>query len=152
MPIYPLLRSSFSHSKLFIKRSSCLLAQDLRAIITARIKNNRKTQEQGTTSPGEWENCLAITASIMYHLPVEQFRDYAHLRVAAMLLRDAKGNTITEVDWQQIRGLLLNAWQSFAAAIAKSAHGQVAGQACRLFPEKKCTLSIFTPGDGRANL
>ena len=64
--------------------------------------------------PAEWESWLAATASVMYHLPVDSFRDYANLRVKAMLLRDEKGNTITEEDWQKIREILLQAWQSFS--------------------------------------
>jgi hypothetical protein len=62
----------------------------------------------------EWEQWLATTASIMYHLPADSFKDYAHLRVQAMLLRDAKGDTITNADWVNINNILLQSWQSFA--------------------------------------
>lgn len=64
--------------------------------------------------PEEWENWLVTTASVMYHLPADRFKEYAHLRVQAMLIRDTKGNAITENDWQDINQLLLKAWQSFA--------------------------------------
>jgi len=53
----------------------------------------------------------------MYHLPADSFREYAHLRVQAMLLRDAKGDAITDEDWQNINQLLLKAWQSFAVSL-----------------------------------
>lgn len=67
--------------------------------------------------PAEWESWLATTASVMYHLPAESFSEYANLRVQAMLLRDEKGNSITEGDWQQINEILLKAWQSFANSL-----------------------------------
>lgn len=75
----------------------------------------RKNREQHP--PAEWENWLATTAAIMYHLPANSFREYAHLRVQAMLLRDAKGETVTDEDWQNINQLLLKAWQSFAISL-----------------------------------
>ena len=65
----------------------------------------------------EWEQWLAKTASIMYHIPADKFKDYAHLRVEAMLLRDEKGDSITEDNWQKIDLLLLHAWQSFSKAV-----------------------------------
>ena len=65
----------------------------------------------------EWEQLLAKTAATVYHIPAEQFNEYAHLRVQAMLLRDEKGNDINETDWQQINKLLLNAWQSFSVVV-----------------------------------
>jgi hypothetical protein len=68
-------------------------------------------------SPNEWETWLAATPSIMYHLPAEKFREYAHLRVEAMLLRDEKEDSVTEADWQKINHLLLQAWQSFENAL-----------------------------------
>lgn len=43
-------------------------------------------REREKHPPGEWEQWLALTASVMYHLPAKQFSDYAHLRVEAMLL------------------------------------------------------------------
>ncbi|WP_153796452.1 hypothetical protein [Foetidibacter luteolus] len=63
--------------------------------------------------PAEWEAYLAATASAMYHLPAEKFKDYARLRVQAMLLRDDKEKNITEADWLEIERLLNLAWQSF---------------------------------------
>lgn len=70
--------------------------------------------------PAEWENWLTATASVMYHLPAESFKEYANLRVQAMLLRDEKGNSITEQDWKQINEILVKAWQSFANALMRN--------------------------------
>ena len=67
--------------------------------------------------PAEWEQYLAATASTMYHLPAENFTDYAHLRVQAMLLRDAKDSSITESDWQHINSLLTDAWKHFSKTL-----------------------------------
>ncbi len=75
----------------------------------------RRDREKHT--PAEWENWLAATASVMYYLPEESFKEYANLRVKAMLLRDEKGASITEGDWQTINEILLEAWQSFAHAL-----------------------------------
>ena len=74
-------------------------------------------REREKHPPEEWENWLALTASVMYHLPADSFKEYAHLRVQAMLLRDEKGNSITDQDWQHIDDLLLAAWQSFAKTV-----------------------------------
>jgi hypothetical protein len=67
--------------------------------------------------PAEWENWLALTASVIHHRSPDSFNEYAKLRVQAMLLRDEKGDSITEKDWQKIYEILLQAWQSFAAAL-----------------------------------
>jgi len=64
--------------------------------------------------PAEWEQCLARNAETVYHLPAGKFVPYAHLRVEAMLLRDSKESAITETDWQQIAGILKQAWKSFS--------------------------------------
>lgn len=64
--------------------------------------------------PAEWEVWIAATPSIMYHIPATSFNEYAQLRVKAMLLRDAKGEFITPADWDSIRNVLLQSWQSFA--------------------------------------
>ena len=63
--------------------------------------------------PAEWEQYLAAGSEAVYHIPAEKFNEYAHLRVTAMLLRDSKGSSITENDWQQIDSLLQKAWASF---------------------------------------
>jgi len=74
-------------------------------------------RERDKHVPAEWEDLLAKTSAMIYHLPETKFHEYAHLRVQAMLLRDEKGNNISEADWQQIEKLLLAAWQSFSNAV-----------------------------------
>lgn len=74
-------------------------------------------RERDKHPPSEWEEWLAATASVMYHLPAGSFKEYAKLRVQAMLLRDDKGDSITEDDWKRINAILLKAWESFAAAL-----------------------------------
>jgi hypothetical protein len=74
-------------------------------------------RERDKHPPAEWEKWLAETASIVYHLSAESFSEYAKLSVQAMLLRDEKGDSITEADWQKIHEILLQAWQSFAIAL-----------------------------------
>jgi hypothetical protein len=54
---------------------------------------------------------------MMYQISTVKLNDYTHFRVAAMLLRDKKGNNITEDDWQKIDSLLLQAWQTFSKAV-----------------------------------
>jgi hypothetical protein len=69
--------------------------------------------------PAEWEKYISETSSIVYHIPAEAFKDYAHLRVQAMLLRDQKDAAITDKDWQLINRLLASAWQCFGRTIQK---------------------------------
>ncbi len=64
--------------------------------------------------PGEWKAWIAATPSILYHLPAATFTEYADLRVQAMLLRDAKGDSIKANDWAAIHLLLLQSWQSLS--------------------------------------
>ena len=45
----------------------------------------------------------------MHHIPASSFDQYAQLRVQAMLMRDEKGSSITEEDWQGINDILLKA-------------------------------------------
>ena len=67
-------------------------------------------------STAEWESLLAATAAVMYHKPADLFKEYARLRVKAMLLRDMKNTAITGADWGSIEGILKEAWASFAIA------------------------------------
>jgi hypothetical protein len=67
--------------------------------------------------PAEWEKYISQTSAIVYHIPAEKFKDYAHLRVQAMLLRDQKDSAITVKDWQQINQLLISAWRAFGKTI-----------------------------------
>lgn len=62
--------------------------------------------------PHEWEECLVRVAASIHELPPENFRNYARLRVRAMVFRDKKGRKITEADWSYITQLLEEAWVS----------------------------------------
>lgn len=64
--------------------------------------------------PAEWEKYLTLNAETVYGQPAEKFIPYAHERVEAMLLRDSKGEAITEADWQQINRILNKAWSSLS--------------------------------------
>jgi hypothetical protein len=74
-------------------------------------------RERDMHPPAEWEKWLALSASVVYHVPADSFREYARLSVEAMLLRDEKGDSITEEDWQKINEMSLGSWKSFAAAL-----------------------------------
>jgi hypothetical protein len=74
-------------------------------------------RERDKYPPAEWEKWLASGSSVVYHIPADSFKEYAKLRVQAMLLRDEKGDAITEEDWKKINDILLQAWESFANAL-----------------------------------
>ncbi|HNR08832.1 MAG TPA: hypothetical protein PKM27_16050 [Saprospiraceae bacterium] len=68
-------------------------------------------------TPSDWEAVLAREGEIMYSIPKENFMDYARDRVAAMVLRDQKGQSITEQDWQTITQMCISAWTKFHAVV-----------------------------------
>lgn len=67
-------------------------------------------REPDQFAPQDWERLLCATASEFYGMPAAGFKEYANLRVQAMLLRDSKGMGMSEQDWQSIRNLLKNSW------------------------------------------
>jgi hypothetical protein len=71
-------------------------------------------RERGEHPPVEWEKFLALNASTVYHQPPQRFEVYAHERVQAMLLRDGKGESMTEQDWNVVDHTLERAWKSFS--------------------------------------
>lgn len=73
----------------------------------------RRERDQHT--PAEWAALQTRIVASIYHVPAAQCADYGRLRTEAMLLRDQKGNTITEADWQQVEQLLVQAWQALAS-------------------------------------
>jgi hypothetical protein len=77
-------------------------------------------RERDRHSPDEWVKWIALTASVVYHLPAEAFHEFARLRVQAMLIRDERGDAMTETDWKKINEILLAAWQSFENALQKN--------------------------------
>ena len=75
-------------------------------------------RERKTHPAQDWEKWITINASVVYHMPPEQFSEYAHWRVTAMLARDEKGSAMTERDWHDVNGMLYLAWQSLAVVLA----------------------------------
>ena len=69
-----------------------------------------RREPQHTTA--DWEQLLAQTAAILYGESVEKFKDYANLRVEAMVLRDNKRDNISENDWHTINDLCVKSWQA----------------------------------------
>lgn len=68
-------------------------------------------RERKLHPPAEWSDILANEASLMYSLSIEKFKPYADKRVEAMLLRDEKGDSITEADWEKIDLLCIESWK-----------------------------------------
>lgn len=75
----------------------------------------RREPAQHTTA--DWERLIAAVAGEIYQLPEERFADYARLRVEAMVLRDQRGEAITEQDWANITSLLERSWVELASAV-----------------------------------
>jgi len=67
-------------------------------------------RERDKHPPAEWVDILAKEAALMYSIPAEKFKPYADKRVEAMLLRDEKGDSITETDWAIIDQMCIEAW------------------------------------------
>lgn len=74
-------------------------------------------RERDKHLPDEWSDILMNTCEVMYHLPKERFKEYADKRVEAMLLRDDKGNNITEEDWKKIDEMCKVAFRSLEVAV-----------------------------------
>lgn len=74
-------------------------------------------RERDQHPPAEWASLQARIAADLYHIPVTTCLNYGQLRTAAMLLRDQKGENITNTDWQRIQLLLKQAWRSLAQSI-----------------------------------
>ena len=73
-------------------------------------------RERTRYAPAAWERILAREAAEIHRLPAERFTRHAHLRVRAMLLRDAWGGTVTDANWQQINALLQESWTELQRA------------------------------------
>jgi len=77
-------------------------------------------RERATRAPGDLENSLADLQAAIYQRPASQFRDHAHARAQAMLLRDdAQANGgVSGQDWKTIGSLLDSSWVSLQEAVA----------------------------------
>jgi hypothetical protein len=78
----------------------------------------RREPKRFTTK--DWERLIAVVAADIYHVPAERLAEYARLRVEAMVLRDARGQSITEEDWAAITSLLEQSWSSLAEAVSRT--------------------------------
>jgi hypothetical protein len=78
-------------------------------------------REPGQYTTADWERYIARVASTIYHRPPETMAEYARLRVQAMVLRDERGETITEADWMTIREMLERGWAALATAVRQAA-------------------------------
>lgn len=65
----------------------------------------------------QWERLITAVAAEIYGVPAERLTDYAKLRVEAMVLRDRRGEAISEQDWSEITSLLEHSWSELAAAV-----------------------------------
>lgn len=69
--------------------------------------------------PEDLDTALAALQAELYALPAERFAAHAHLRAAAMILRDtdAEGQGVTSEDWQRIEDLLRQSWGDLARVV-----------------------------------
>jgi hypothetical protein len=74
-------------------------------------------REPGRFTTDDWERLVASTAATVYHVPASRLDEYARLRVRAMTLRDAKGASINQTDWNEISDMLVASWSALARAV-----------------------------------
>ncbi|UFH56258.1 hypothetical protein [Spirosoma sp. KNUC1025] len=74
-------------------------------------------RERDQHPPVEWANLQARITADLYRIPVKNCAQYGLLRTEAMLFRDQRGKAITNADWQRIRRLLNQSWQSLSEAV-----------------------------------
>ena len=60
---------------------------------------------------------LADLQAVIYGVPASRLSDHAELRAEAMVLRDNKGEAITETDWRQIGAMLDRSWAALYEAV-----------------------------------
>jgi len=69
--------------------------------------------------PEDLDKALAALQAELYALPAERFASHAHLRAAAMTLRDthAQAQGVSPEDWQRIEELLRQSWDELARVV-----------------------------------
>lgn len=74
-------------------------------------------RERDRHAPGELERALAALQACLYRTSPGPFEEHAKARAEAMLLRDQRGSSITEQDWNVIGEMLDRSWVALAAAL-----------------------------------
>lgn len=74
-------------------------------------------RERDEHPPSEWKSLIAQIAASFYHMESASFESYAHLRVEAMLMRDALGRRMTDKDWKKVEGILVQSWMALHEAV-----------------------------------
>ena len=69
-------------------------------------------------NPPGLPDALAALQAEIYGVPASRFAEHARLRAQAMDLRDGKGASITEADWQRIGEMLAASWYSLYEAVS----------------------------------
>ncbi len=69
--------------------------------------------------PEDLDKALAAVQAELYAMPAERFAAHAHLRAAAMALRDtqAQAQGVSPEDWQRIEELLRQSWADLARVV-----------------------------------
>ncbi|HZS48711.1 MAG TPA: hypothetical protein VFC63_26805 [Blastocatellia bacterium] len=76
-------------------------------------------RERAKHAPGDLDLALAELPAEIYHVPVQNLMEHAHLRAVAMTIRDDKADAggVTEDDWRHIEELLHQSYKSLFKAI-----------------------------------
>jgi hypothetical protein len=74
-----------------------------------------RRETQGTS----YTPAVAAAAAYVYGVRPQRLSEYARLRVAAMNMRDRKGRRISEADWREIEGLLVQAYRALRTEVAQ---------------------------------
>ncbi|WP_229310891.1 hypothetical protein [Larkinella soli] len=90
---------------------------DIRKVARLELEWWIVRREKDRFSPADWERLLAEEAGLMYGLPADRFREYAHYRTEAMLYRDARNTRMAETDWQRVQSLLDRSWSAYSRAV-----------------------------------
>ncbi len=62
-------------------------------------------------------NLIRLIAAETYRISKADTYEYASLRVKAMVIRDQKGDEITDADWKDIEQILIDSWRALHRAV-----------------------------------
>ncbi|MEM9719951.1 MAG: hypothetical protein AAGA10_11910 [Bacteroidota bacterium] len=74
-------------------------------------------REREKHPPADWVTEIAAIAAEVYAIPQQSTKPHAEKRVEAMLMRDAKGDSVTEEDWEAIEEILIESWTALFDAV-----------------------------------